>query len=126
MSEPEKATLVNDRLSEIARQYPSCEITTEYVKSEPVEEDTTTDTYHLLWASDRLEIARQVEARLTNIFADLVALEKMMNYKLSIIDVLKDIAPFVNDERGTQAYSGGGMPPQVVAGCGEQPALGGL
>ncbi len=100
MSEPEKATLVNDRLSEIARQYPSCEITTEYVKSEPVEEDTTTDTYHLLWASDRLEIARQVEARLTNIFADLVALEKMMNYKLSIIDVLKDIAPFVNDERG--------------------------
>ena len=99
MSESEKATLVNDRLSEIARQYPSCEITTEYVKSEPVEEDTTTDTYHLLWASDRLEIARQVEARLTNIFADLVALEKMMNYKLSIIDVLKDIAPFVNDER---------------------------
>lgn len=100
MSESEKATLVNDRLSEIARQYPSCEIITEYVKSEPVEEDTTTDTYHLLWASDRLEIARQVEARLTNIFADLVALEKMMNYKLSIIDVLKDIAPFVNDERG--------------------------
>lgn len=46
MSESEKATLVNDRLSEIARQYPSCEITTEYVKSEPVEEDTTTDTYH--------------------------------------------------------------------------------
>ena len=100
MSETEKATLVNNRLSEIARQYPSCEITTEYVKSEPVEEDTSTDTYHLLWASDRLEIARQVEARLTNIYADLVALEKMMNYKLSIIDVLKDIAPYVNDERG--------------------------
>lgn len=100
MSESEKATLVNDRLSEIARQYPSCEITTEYVKSEPVEEDTTTDTYHLLWASDRLEIARQVEARLTNIYADLVALEKMMNYKLGIIDVLKDVAPFVNEERG--------------------------
>ena len=100
MDEAEKAALVNDRLSEIAQQYPSCEITTEYVKSEPVEEDTSTDTYHLLWASDRLEIARQVEARLTNIYADLVALEKMMNYKLGIIDVLKDIAPFVNDERG--------------------------
>lgn len=100
MSESEKATLVNGRLSEIAHQYPSCEITTEYVKSEPVEEDTTTDTYHLLWASDRLEIARQVEARLTNIYADLVALEKMMNYKLGIIDVLKDVTPFVNEERG--------------------------
>lgn len=100
MSEEEKARMVNDRLSEIARQYPSCEITTEYVKSEPVEEDASTDTYHLLWASDRLEIARQVEARLTNIYADLVSLEKMMNYRLGIIDVLKDIAPYVNDERG--------------------------
>jgi len=27
-------------------------------------------------------------------------LEKMMNYKLGIIDVLKDVAPFVNEERG--------------------------
>ena len=100
MSEEEKARMVNDRLSEIARQYPSCEITTEYVKSEPVEEDASTDTYHLLWASDRLEIARQVEARLTNIYADLVSLEKIMNYRLGIIDVLKDITPYVNDERG--------------------------
>ena len=41
-----------------------------------------------------------MEARLTNIYADLVALEKMMNYKLGIIDVLKDVAPFVNEERG--------------------------
>lgn len=96
----EKSKTVNDRLSEIARQYPSCEISTEYVKAEPVEEDTSTDTYHLLWASDRLEIARQVEARLTQIYADLVSLEKMMNYKLSIVDVLKDIAPYVNNERG--------------------------
>ena len=126
MSEPEKATLVNDRLSEIARQYPSCEITTEYVKSEPVEEDTTTDTYHLLWASDRLEIARQVEARLTNIFADLVALEKMMNYKLSIIDVLKDIAPFVNDERGRRLTLVEECRRRWLRACGEQPALGGL
>lgn len=70
------------------------------MKSEPVEEDASTDTYHLLWASDRLEIARQVEARLTNIYAGLVSLEKMMNYRLGIIDVLKDITPYVNDERG--------------------------
>ena len=41
-----------------------------------------------------------METRLTQIYADLVSLEKMMNYRLSIIDVLKDIAPFVNDERG--------------------------
>ena len=99
-SEADKAQTVNGRLSEIARQYPSCEITTEYVRAEPVEEDVSTDTYHLLWASDRLEIARQVEARLTKIYTDLVSLEKMMNYRLGIIDVLKDVAPYINDERG--------------------------
>ena len=99
-SEADKTQTVNGRLSEIARQYPSCEITTEYVRAESVEEDVSTDTYHLLWASDRLEIARQVEVRLTKIYADLVSLEKMMNYRLGIIDVLKDVAPYINDERG--------------------------
>lgn len=99
-NEAEKKQEVNDRLSEIARQYPSCEISTEYVRSNPVEGDTSGDTYHLLWASDRLEIARQVDARLTQIYADLVSLEKMMYYKLSIVDVLRDVAPHINDNEG--------------------------
>ena len=60
----------------------------------------TDDSYHLLWASDRLAIARQVESRLMKIYADLVSLQKMMNYKLTIIDVLKNIAPYVNTEDG--------------------------
>lgn len=99
-SDAEKKQEINDRLSEIARQYPSCEISTEYIKSDPVEEDESSDTYHLLWSSDRLEIARQVDARLTKIYADLVSLEKMMYYKQSIIDVLRDIAPYINDNQG--------------------------
>ena len=126
MSESEKATLVNDRLSEIARQYPSCEITTEYVKSEPVEEDTTTDTYHLLWASDRLEIARQVEARLTNIYADLVCLGEDDELQARHHRRAEGRRAFCQRGTGTQAYSGGGMPTQMVAWRGEQPALGGL
>ena len=65
-----------------------------------MEQDNSTDTYHLLWSSDRLEIARDVDSRLTRIYADLVCLEKMMHYKLSIIDVLKKAAPYVNDEQG--------------------------
>ena len=56
--------------------------------------------YHLLWSSDRLEIAREVDSRLTKIYADLVSLEKMMHYKRSIIDVLKDVLPPINDEQG--------------------------
>ena len=35
-----------------------------------------------------------------NIYADLVSLKKMMHYKLTILDVLGDIAPYVNDEQG--------------------------
>lgn len=99
-SETEKKDEVNSRLSEIAREYPSCKISTEYFRSEPPETDNTGDTYHLLWSSDRLEIARQVHTRLSHIYADLVSLEKMMHYKLSIVDVLRDAAPYINDERG--------------------------
>lgn len=87
MDDAEKAQLVNDRLSEVARDYPGCQVSHEYIKSEGVEEDDTEDVYHLLWSSDRLEIAREIDARLTKIFADLVSLEKMMNYKLRWIDV---------------------------------------
>lgn len=100
MSEADKQKLVNEHISQAARDYPGCEVTTEYVKSDPMEADTTGDVYHLLWASDRLEIARNVEVRLTHIFADLVSLEKMMNYKLSIIDVLRGVAPYINDNAG--------------------------
>ena len=65
-----------------------------------MESDETDDTYHLLWSSDRLEIARQIDSRLNKIFADLVSLEKMMHYKHSIIDILKSVAPPLNDEQG--------------------------
>lgn len=99
-SDKEKADEVNKRISEIAQEYPSCKITTEYAKSAPTENDGTPDTYHLLWQSDRLEIARQVDSRITKIYADLVSLEKMMHYKRSIIDVLKSVAPHINDDQG--------------------------
>lgn len=99
-SDRENAATVNARISEIARDYPSCTVSTEYIRNEPLEQDNSTDTYHLLWSSDRLEIAREVDSRLTRIYADLVCLEKMMHYKLSIIDVLKNAAPYINDEQG--------------------------
>ena len=97
-TDQEKADEVNAKLSEIAREYPSCEPTVEYAKSSPVESDDTEDTYHLLWTSDRLDIARQIDSRLTKIYADLVSLEKMMHYKHSIIDILRSIAPLDTDK----------------------------
>lgn len=99
-SDQEKADEVNAKLAEVARSYPECDTSVEYAKSDPVETDDTDDTYHLLWSSDRLEIARDIDTRLTKIYADLVSLEKMMHYKHSIIDMLKVAAPYINDEQG--------------------------
>lgn len=99
-SAQEKADEVNAKLAEVARSYPECDTSVEYAKSEPVATDDTDDTYHLLWSSDRLEIARDIDTRLTKIYADLVSLEKMMHYKHSIIDILRAAAPYINDEQG--------------------------
>lgn len=100
MSDKEKTKQVNDRIAEIAKEYPKCKITTEYARTAPQEDTKTNDMYHLLWSSDRLEIAREVDSRLTKIYADLVSLEKMMHYRRSIIDVLKDVLPPVDDDQG--------------------------
>ncbi len=100
-SDEDKADEVNKRISEIAQEYPDCEITTEYNKSNGIEEDNSDDVQHLLWSSDRLEIAREVDSRITKIYSDLVILEKYMYYKLNIINVLKGISPWqIDDEQG--------------------------
>jgi DNA-directed RNA polymerase subunit RPC12/RpoP len=99
-SDEEKAAEVNKRISEIAQDYPNCEVSTEYIKSDATEDDSTEDTLHLLWSSDRLEIAREIDTRLTHIYADLVSLEKMMHYKLSIVDILGTVTPEIDDKQG--------------------------
>ena len=99
-SDSEKAAEVNAKLAEVAREYPDCTPSVEYARSEPLQSDESRDTYHLLWSSDRLEIARSIDTRLNIIFSNLVSLEKMMHYKHSIIDILKSAAPYINDEEG--------------------------
>ena len=103
MDEKRKLQMVNQAISEVAQSYPNCKVSTEYLKSEPLGEDESGDAYHLLWASDRIEIARQIETRLSQIYADLVSLEKMMHYKLSIIDVWKRYGPYLDDQRGRRS-----------------------
>ena len=100
LSDAEKTKQVNDRIAEIAREYPSCKITTEYARTAPLEETPTGEVHHLLWSSDRLTIAREVDSRITRIYADLVSLEKMMHYKRNIIDVLKDALPELDTDEG--------------------------
>ncbi len=101
MDDEAKARLVNDRLSEIAQEYPNCSTSVEYVKAGDEDlEDETDDTQHLLWASDRIAIAREVEARLMAIYADIVSMRKMMHYKLSILDAVGGAVPFIDEDQG--------------------------
>lgn len=100
MTDDQKAQRVNERMSEIASQYPDCKITAEYSKSEPPEGDSTEDTFHLLWSSDRLEVAREVDARLTKIYADLVSFEKMLNYGHGAGDLLRMCSNRIDTDLG--------------------------
>lgn len=101
MSDEEKTRIINEKLSELARDFPNCTAAVEYIKAEDDEvDDDTDDTQHLLWSSDRLAIARQIEARLMNIYADIVSMRKMMHYRLDILDVLNAALPYLDDETG--------------------------
>ncbi len=99
-SDEDKAKRVADRISELARDYPGCRFNTEYIRSAPDEEDETEDVQHLLWASDRLAIARQVESRLVSIYANIVSMQKMMHYRLDVLDAFGSAIPYINDEEG--------------------------
>lgn len=74
----------------LKKAHPDCDVTVEYARSKEVEEDTTEDVHHLIWASDRLEIARGIEARLARIYTDLVMIEKFLHYRHSLLDWAKE------------------------------------
>lgn len=90
-SEKERADEVNKRLKELMEDMPDCTISIKYEYSNKVDnsDDDNEDGIHLLWASDRLDIARDVEWQLTEIYAQLVFLEHVMNTRQSLLDFLK-------------------------------------
>lgn len=90
-SEKERADEVNKRLKELMEDMPDCTINIKYEYSNKVDnsDDDNEDGIHLLWASDRLDIARDVEWQLTEIYAQLVFLEHVMNTRQSLLDFLK-------------------------------------
>lgn len=97
MSESERSRLVNERQKEIMAEHPDCsvELRYQYSDNEQVEEDN--GTYHLLWMSDRLRIAREVDMRLVRIHSELVLLERYLRHSESLLDYL--VAPFADAYR---------------------------
>ncbi len=100
-SDADKAQQVNDRLSAIAIDHPNCSVDAEYNQCDTIGSDVDeSNRIHLLWASDRLEVARTINARLTKIYTDLITIEKFMHYKHNVLDVFKDLAYGIDWDKG--------------------------
>lgn len=88
----EQNAKVNERLHELQEEYPDCSVNVEFEYSPGLQEDNDDDDrIHLLWASDRLDVAREICHRLEQMYVDLVVLDKFLHYKHSIIDWLRDL-----------------------------------
>lgn len=90
-SEKERAEEVNARLKELLADMPDCSISVKYEYAQSIDNfvDDDEDGIHLLWANDRLDIARDVEYQLTSIYAQLVLLDKVMQSRHTLQDFLK-------------------------------------
>ena len=98
-TDDENAAIVNQHLSELAQEHPSCNVSVEYSRSPGLDVEDTDGVRHLLWASDRLEIARGIEARLAKIYTDLATIEKFLHYKHTVRDWVRDLLPKLNADK---------------------------
>lgn len=88
-SESQRAYEVNQRLQQLIQDLPDCSIRVNYHYAGNVENKEDDDAIHLLWASDRLDVAREVESQLTAIYAQLVLIDKVMNNRETILEFFK-------------------------------------
>lgn len=90
VSEEELAQRVNERYAQIRKDMPDCTIEIKYNRSEAVDlGDEDEDGLHLLFASDRLEIARNIENQLVEILAHLQMIERVQYVDNTIERFLK-------------------------------------
>ena len=71
-------------------EHPGCSIDPNYAYSQQPETPEDEDAIHLLWVCDRLAIARDVDYRLSKIYAQLVLVEKFMRSRETLLDYLKE------------------------------------
>ncbi len=89
LDDAEKARQVNERLHQLQQEHPYCDIEANYAYSAPPDTGEDPDAIHLLWVCDRLKVARDVDYRLSKIYAQLVLIEKFMRTRESLLDYLK-------------------------------------
>lgn len=105
LSEKERAAKVNERQKQLMEDMSDCSITVRYNYAKNMPNEEGSDAIHLLWASDRLDVARDVEYQLSVIYSQLVLLEKVMNDRQTIKDFLTNqlLNPITRKSRGTIA-----------------------
>jgi hypothetical protein len=72
----------------LAQDYPSCTVEADYRKGQQIDTEEEDGLPHLLWASDRLAIARDIESRLVSIYAKLAMLERYIMTSRSLKSML--------------------------------------
>lgn len=89
MSPEEKEQAVSQRMREIQAEYPECGVEVQYVSEGGGTDDLDDDAPHLLWMSDRIAIAQEVEYRLRSLYSQLDLIHKFASGRHSIAWVLK-------------------------------------
>ena len=77
-------------MKELIEDLPDCNISIKYNYAGSSEEEDDADAIHLLWACDRLDVARELDFQLVSIYNQLVLLEKVMDSRTTILDFLKN------------------------------------
>jgi hypothetical protein len=85
MSNQEKANLINQRRSEIQQEYPGCQVTVVKNVKDGIEKESGDEAFHLLWASDRVALARFIEYRLRQIDGQLAFIERNLFIKKNVL-----------------------------------------
>lgn len=92
-SEEQKKQAVDARFDELQAEYPACHIDIFYAYEQDSSAPADDRTVHLLWVSDRLAIAREVDHRLVDIYARLGMMETFLASHERVLDFLRrDIA----------------------------------
>lgn len=87
-TEEENKQLVSDKQQKIMDMYPDCSVEVSYGKADSTATIDDTKSFHLLWVSDRLALARDINARLTSIYSNLILLHRFLYSRETLKDFL--------------------------------------
>lgn len=89
-SDEERAEVVNQERARLQGDFPSCSIEVEFTYPDLPEEDSEEEALHLLFVSDRLVIAREIDERLVTIHSELALIQKWLLCTNSALEHYKE------------------------------------